>query len=89
MQIKNDPKSGFRSGREMLACLSAVILLVLLTQATRLVTDSEIIYALVAAAIAVIGGFAGWTWQRWGRARFPLKSVPRLQPARVVRLLRR
>lgn len=88
MAIDSNPKRGFRSGREMLACLAGSSLMVLLILSVLYVTDSTAVYTLTWAAVTSIGGIGGWVWQRWGRERFPLRSAPRFQPAKLFRIPR-
>jgi len=85
MAIDNNPKRGFRSGRELLACLTTIVTMVLLMQWVLIATDSTVAYTLSWIAMAVLSGLCGCAWQRWGRQRFPLKSQPRYQPTRLFR----
>lgn len=83
MTVQNNPKRGFRSGREMTACLSCGIFLGILVTAVQINSDSTAPVMFAFLACVTVGGLGGWAWQHWGRERFPLKAHPMLRPSKM------
>ncbi len=73
---------GFRSSREKLALfVYSCVLNFIIVMGILLQELSFVEHAAWTFAIALPGAIGWWTWQRWGRDRFPLPGPDKPQPA--------